>query len=282
MDGRRDRAICLHRRLGPRGDCDSRPDRCHHEYLPTARVPLCHALHNNGFAEPSAPQIAAKVVKRSGPVGSVLRGTNRPWLPYYRKRANAMLRKVMGSGAVLALVAWSARCRVRTEKGANGEDQSVQVDTPFGGVHVNTDQTTAADLGLPVYPGAGGVKNDNDKSADVHMGFGQWELRVKVVNYSTPDDKDKVIAFYKKALGRFGDVISCQDGKAVGTPTTTTEGLGCWDGVHGNVNVDTGDHNYGYHSQGKGFELKAGSQRHQHIVGFGSSGPDETKFALVA
>ena len=191
-------------------------------------------------------------------------------------------RDTAGLLACLALAAGLAGCRVHVDKDANGDEKNVQVDTPFGGIHVNTDQTTAADLGLPVYPGAQIVKNDNDKSADVHMGFGQWELRVKVVNYSTPDDKDKVIAFYKKALGRFGDVISCQDGKAVGTPTTTTEGLGCSDGVHGNVNVDTGDHNYGYHSQGKGFELKAGSQRHQHIVGFGSSGPDETKFALVA
>jgi hypothetical protein len=45
-------------------------------------------------------------------------------------------------------------CRVHVEKDAKGEDKNVQVDTPFGGVHVNTDQTTAADMGLPVYPGA--------------------------------------------------------------------------------------------------------------------------------
>jgi len=33
-------------------------------------------------------------------------------------------------------------------------EKKVQVDTPFGGIHVNTDQTSAADLGLPAYPGA--------------------------------------------------------------------------------------------------------------------------------
>ena len=54
----------------------------------------------------------------------------------------------------LALAAGLAGCRIHTEKGANGEDKNVQVDTPFGGIHVNTDQTTASDLGLPVYPGA--------------------------------------------------------------------------------------------------------------------------------
>jgi hypothetical protein len=182
----------------------------------------------------------------------------------------------------LALAAGLAGCRIHVDKDANGEEKNVQVDTPFGGIHVNTDQTTAADLGLPVYPGAQVVKSDNDKSADVHMGFGEWELRVKVVNYSSPDDKDKVVAFYKKALGRFGDVISCQDGKPVGTPITTTEGLGCSDDVHGNVNVSSDGHSYGYHSNGSGFELKAGSKRHQHIVGFAGTAPGQTKFALVA
>jgi hypothetical protein len=115
-------------------------------------------------------------------------------------------------------------------KGANGEDKKVQIDTPFGGIHVNTDQTTAADLGLPVYPGATLVKGDDDhKSADVHLGFGEWELRVKVVSYQTPDSEDKVTAFYKKALGRYGNVITCQGNSPVGTPAMTTEGLSCAD-----------------------------------------------------
>src|SRR5580704_2868939 len=113
--------------------------------------------------------------------------------------------------ACLALAAGIAGCRVQVDKGANGEQKKVQVDTPFGGIHVNTDQTSAADLGLPTYPGANIVNDkDNEKSADIHMGFGEWELRVKVVNFSTPDSQDKVLAFYKNALNRYGDVITCQ------------------------------------------------------------------------
>jgi hypothetical protein len=198
-----------------------------------------------------------------------------------------MTRKMMCDGACLfagfAIALALAGCRVHVDKDANGEEKHVQVDTPFGGIHVNTDETTAADLGLPVYPGAQIVRdNENDKSADVHMGFGEWQLRVKVVNYNATDSQDKVVAFYKKALGRYGDVISCQDGKPVGTPATTAEGLGCSDDVHGNVNVSSDGHSYGYHSEGTGFELKAGSKRHQHIVGFESSAPGQTKFALVA
>ena len=37
---------------------------------------------------------------------------------------------------------------------------------------------------------------------------------------------------------------------------------------------------YGTGGQG-GFQLKAGSKRHQHIVGFESSAPGETRFSLV-
>ncbi|MFZ0304648.1 MAG: hypothetical protein WAL75_18295 [Terracidiphilus sp.] len=184
---------------------------------------------------------------------------------------------------VLGLVAFATGCRVHVEKGANGEDKNVQVDTPFGGVHVNTDQTTAADLGLPVYPGAQVVADsDKDKSADIRMGFGEWQMRIKVVNYSTPDSEDKVSAFYKKALTRYGDVIACQDKAAVGEPTKTSEGLTCDDKHGGNIQVNDHGSSYGYHSGTNGFELKAGSERHQHVVGFQSSAPGQTRFALVA
>jgi hypothetical protein len=192
------------------------------------------------------------------------------------------MRDAGGLLACLLLAAGLAGCRVHVDKDASGEEKQVQVDTPFGGIHVNTDQTTAADLGLPVYPGAQIVRdNEHDKSADVHLGFGEWELRVKVVNYSTADSQDKVVAFYKKALGRYGDVISCQDHAPIGTPATTAEGLTCSDDTS-HVNVDTGGHNHGDHSSQGGFELKAGSKRHQHIVGFESSRPGETRFDLVA
>ncbi|MFZ0340457.1 MAG: hypothetical protein WAL45_20700 [Terracidiphilus sp.] len=183
----------------------------------------------------------------------------------------------------LALAAGMAGCRIHVDKGANGEDKDVQVDTPFGGIHVNTDQTTAADLGLPAYPGAQiAADKEDDKSADIHVGFGEWEMRVMVVNYSSPDSQDKVEAFYKKALGRFGDVITCQDNAPIGTPTVTSEGLSCKEDKHANVQVNDHGQSYGYHSSKNGLELKAGSERHQHIVGFEDSSAGETRIALVA
>src|SRR3984957_10884539 len=182
--------------------------------------------------------------------------------------------------ASLALVAGVAGCRVHVDKGQNGEDKNVQVDTPFGGVHVNTDQTSAADLGLPTYPGSQEIKGDDKhKSADVHLGFGEWELRVRAVSYGTSDSEDQVTAFYKKALGRYGDVITCQGHTPVGTPTATSQGLNFSDdGNSAIVKIDHKD----YVTIEDSLELKAGSKRHQHIVGFENSKDGQTRFALVA
>jgi hypothetical protein len=180
-------------------------------------------------------------------------------------------------GAGLALSLGMVGCRVHVDKDNSGKEKNVQVDTPFGGVHVNTDQTSAADLGLPVYPGAEPVTDDDKhKSADVHLGFGEWQLRVKAVSYGTPDSKDKVVAFYRKALTRFGDVITCQGNSPVGTPTVTSEGLTCSDNEkNSKVKFDDSDFR-------QDFQLKAGSKRHQHIVGFEDPKNGKTRFALVA
>jgi hypothetical protein len=202
-------------------------------------------------------------------------------------RAIAMMRKSLRNSTILVaglvFIAGMTGCfRVHVDKGANGEDKDVRVDTPFGRVHVNTNQTTAADLGLPVYPGAHPVADndkDKNKSADIHLGFGEWELRVQAVSYGTHDSQEKVAAFYKKALGRYGDVIVCEGHSPVGTPTTTSEGLTCSDdGSSANVKIDRSD----YGTDSTSMELKAGSKRHQHIVGFETPKDGETRFALVA
>lgn len=177
---------------------------------------------------------------------------------------------------LVGTLAGLAGCHVQVDKGKNGEDKNVQIETPLGGLHVRSDETTAGDLGLPVYPGAKPAGDEQgDKSADVQMGFGEWQMRVEVVTYETPDAQSKVLAFYKKALGRFGEVISCDGNKPVGTPPVTSEGLTCSEDhnakmqVNG-INVDEDGH----------FTLRAGSKRHQHIFVLKSS-DEGTRFSLV-
>jgi len=74
-------------------------------------------------------------------------------------------------------------------------------------------------------------------------------------------------------------VIICQGNSPVGTPTATSEGLTCADDKEsGHVKIDRGDYGTG----GNSLELKAGSKRHQHVVGFENPKNGMTHFALVA
>jgi len=173
-------------------------------------------------------------------------------------------------GTLLAAVG----CHISVDKGANGEKKNVRIDTPLGGLHVRSDQTTALDLGLPAYPGAQiSPDHEGDKSADVHLGFGQFQLRVRVVSYQTSDDRDKVVAFYKNAMGRFGEVLTCKGNDPVGSPTVTGEGLSCRE--DSKVHVNHGDF-----EEGDSFTLRAGSKHHQHILAIKDGGPG-TRFSLV-
>lgn len=163
-------------------------------------------------------------------------------------------------------------CRVDTDE--HGDNKNVKVATPFGGVQVKTnDAEGISGIGIPVYPGAELVKKDKDNgSADVNLSFGKFQLRVKAASYRTPDNPDKVTAFYRDALKRYGTVIQCNHDQPVGSPTQTDQGLTCSDSdrKHVEASADT---------TGK-TELKTGSKQHQHIVAVDPEGSG-TKFGLV-
>ena len=182
------------------------------------------------------------------------------------------MRKLLAAATALGLIL-VAGCRIQVDKNKDGKEKNVKIDTPLGGLHVRADQTSAADVGLPAYPGAHiAPDKDGDKSADVHLGFGEWQLRVKVVTYDTTDPQDNVVAFYQKALGRYGDVIRCRGNEPVGTPTITREGLTCSD--------DKGNSHAHVSDEGE-LSLRAGSRHHQHIFAIKKSTGADTRFSLV-
>lgn len=177
-------------------------------------------------------------------------------------------------GALISAVG----CHVEVDKGKNGEDKNVRIETPVGGLHVRSDQTSATDLGLPAYPGAQiAPDGEGDKSADVHLGFGPWQMHIRVVTYSSSDPQDKVLAFYKSAMGRFGTVIECQGDHPVGAITVTSEGLTCREDSHTHVNINGNNGNIADES---GLTLRAGSRHHQHLLAFKTSASG-TKYSLV-
>lgn len=182
------------------------------------------------------------------------------------------VRRIVFVGMILGVVAMSG-CKIDSNK--QGDNENVKIATPFGGMQVKTNESDAiSGIGLPIYPGAEFVKkNDKDKgAADVNLSFGSFQLRVKAANYSTPDAPDKVSAFYRAALARYGDVIQCENNKPVGSPTRTADGLTC--------DNDKGNHMSANQDALSKMELKAGSKQHQHIIAVDSEGTG-TKFVLI-
>lgn len=164
-----------------------------------------------------------------------------------------------------------AGCHVSDHK--NGNNDNVDIGTPFGSMQVKTNNNTdTSAIGIAAYPGAVPVK-DNDKdsnSADINVSFGSFHLGVRAAGFQTPDAQDKVVAFYRKDLARYGDVIECANDTPIGEPTHTSQGLNC-DTKHG-THISTGDH---------GVELRTGSELHQHIVDVEANNGG-TKIGLVA
>jgi hypothetical protein len=166
-----------------------------------------------------------------------------------------------------------AGCHVHTDK--DGHNGNVDIGTPFGSMQVKTNnEADTSAIGLTAYPGAVPVKDDNGKdndAANINMSFGSFHLGVKAASFQTADKQDKVLAFYRKDLAKFGDVIECKGSTTIGQPTRTSQGLTCNEAEHNHISNGDSDN----------IELRAGSQQHQHIVGVEPK-DGGTKIGLVA
>jgi hypothetical protein len=139
-------------------------------------------------------------------------------------------------------------------------------------------KTTAKDLGLPAYPGATIYKDkDNDAGADLGFTVGDVHFRLKAVNYVTSDSPTQILAFYRKPLSRFGEVLECDHGKPVGALTVTQSGLTCADKDDGNMQVN------GSPNSSVDHELRVGTPSQFRIVAIDGphSGTSSTRFGMV-
>ena len=107
-------------------------------------------------------------------------------------------------------------------------------------IHANSD-VSPADIGLPAYPGATPAhKHGDDKAAfDIGFSYGDTHFRMRGISYDSDDSPGRILDFYRKALGRYGDVLECDHGRPVGSLTVTSSGLRCSDRKNGDhLNID--------------------------------------------
>lgn len=161
-----------------------------------------------------------------------------------------------------------AACSINVKKEKNGQDKQVDINTPVGGIHVSKG-VNPEEVGIPIYPGSTLKQKDSgdDKSANVNIsGFG-YGLKVVALEYESNDAPDKIIAFYKDQLKRFGNVIVCH-----------TSSLHVNTGIKKN---DDESHELTCEGDsGHDVELKVGTKENQHIVAVEPSGSGSS-FSLV-
>ncbi len=171
-----------------------------------------------------------------------------------------------------ALLVFVAACHVNVQKSENGEDKKVDVVTPVGSIHVNKG-VDVRDTGLPVYPGAQEKKTGNEGGhANVNIASSFFGLKVVAIEYLSDDPPEKVAAYYKDQLKKYGNILECR---------TANNSHDAGD-VDVNIGEDKDKKLSCEHSSGPTVELKVGTKDNQHIV---SISPQDkgtgSDFALV-
>lgn len=187
--------------------------------------------------------------------------------------ANLALTAAIVFAVLIALPA----CSVNVKKDKNGEDKNVDIRTPVGGIHVSKD-ADVRDTGLPVYPGAHQkerVSGHDDSNANVNISSNLFGVRVVAIEYLSDDPPDKVAAFYKDQLKKFGGVLECHTSNRHGDAGDVDVKLGKQGGQKSDKLTCA-------QQSGPTTELKVGTKDNQHIVSI--SPQDKGKgsdFALV-
>jgi hypothetical protein len=114
----------------------------------------------------------------------------------------------------------------------------------------------AEEVGLPLYPGARPHQDKSDENPAFQLGLwgNAWGFKLVVLKLESNDAPEKVAAFYRKALAKYGRVWNCADStKAAGEQqkTDSPNELNCQE-----EKPESGE-----------TVLKAGTKEKQHLVG---------------
>ncbi len=180
---------------------------------------------------------------------------------------------VFGAGLLIAL----SGCRIHVDKSEDGKDKNVDIQTPLGGIHVNKD-VNVRDTGLPVYPGAREKKKDSDDhggQANVNISSGFFGLKVVVAEFLSDDPPEKVTAYYRGELKKYGGILECHTKNRQHDDPDIE--------LHTGKDSDKKDNKLTCdHDSGPTIELKVGTKDNQHIVSVSpQDGGKGSDFALV-
>ncbi len=168
---------------------------------------------------------------------------------------------------ILGLIFLAALPLGAQDKKGSGKTDSDMDQEGFG--IVASKRAGAKDVGLPLYPGAREHKDKSEDSPAVKFGLwgGNSGFKLAVLKLESNDGPEKVAAFYRKALAKYGKVLDCRGSSKVTTGDnkgSSSDELGCDEDQPENGEL----------------VLKAGTKQEQHVVGI-KSGGGLTLFQLV-
>jgi hypothetical protein len=155
-------------------------------------------------------------------------------------------------GLTLMAVAMQATAQDKKDSDANKSDND-----SIG--FIASKNASAKEMGLPLYPGSWRHKDSSDDSAAVQLGAwgGSSGFKLVVLKMESKDAPDKVTAFYRKALSKYGKVLNCSD------PATTAAEK---DKSSNGLDCDSD------HADKDEVVLKAGTKEEEHIVSIKMNG----------
>jgi hypothetical protein len=170
-------------------------------------------------------------------------------------------------GAALLFVVLAAALPVAAQNAKDSGAQQSSSDNDSIGFNLGKN-ASAKDVGLPIYPGARRHIDDANDSSALNMGLwgGSSGFKLFVLKMETSDGPEKVAAFYRKALAKYGTVLDCSKASAASSSSDdkSSKKLTCEDEK----------------PKPNEISLKAGSKAKQHAVGIEPNGSGTT-FQLV-
>ncbi|HXJ86283.1 MAG TPA: hypothetical protein VMS18_05665 [Candidatus Binatia bacterium] len=152
----------------------------------------------------------------------------------------------------------------------DGKDKNVDVRSPVGDLHVGKD-ADAQKAGLPIYPGARPQHTDRDEPLNLALSTEKFGMKLIVAKYETDDSSEKVLAFYREKMKRYGRVLECHN-------------TGDHSGFHSDDDQKEGSQELRCEGDNSGpvRELKVGTEDNQHIVALEEpKGGKVTPFVIV-
>jgi hypothetical protein len=155
---------------------------------------------------------------------------------------------------------------------AQDQNDSQQSDHDKDSIGFNLGKNASAkDLGLPIYPGSRRHQDSSDDSPALNMGLwgGSSGFKLFVLKMESADAPDKVAAFYRKALAKYGTVLDCtnpppSNGNTDDSSKKSSKALTCED-----EKPKSGE-----------ISLKSGTKAKEHAVGIQPNGSG-TLYQLV-